>query len=170
MNFQSPFINPYGMAPQYQPPVPVPAQQVVRVNGENGARAYALGANSSALLLDESGLMVWLITSDGAGYKTVQAYDITPHKNTPDPDYGSLEDRIRRLEERVNGNTGNTSAAGEKQRRADGAAREADDEYGARRAEPAGRAEQPRYEQSADEAGYGHRSEARRRSDGRLPE
>ena len=170
MNFQSPFINPYGMAPQYQPPVPVPAQQVVRVNGENGARAYALGANSSALLLDESGLMVWLITSDGAGYKTVQAYDIEPHKNAPDPNYESLEDRIRRLEEKVNGNTGNTSAVREKQYAADAAARPADDEYGARRAEPAGRAEPARYEQSADEAGYGYRSEARRRSDGRLPE
>ena len=166
MNFQSPFINPYGMAPQYQPPVPVPAQQVVRVNGENGARAYALGANSSALLLDESGLMVWLITSDGAGYKTVQAYDITPHRTAPAPDYGSLEDRIRRLEEKINGNTGNTSAAGEKQYVPDASARQADDDRGPYRAEPAAGAKPAYYEQSADEAGYGHRAEARRRSDG----
>ena len=169
MNFQSPFINPYGMAPQYPPVMPAAAQQVVRVNGENGARAYQIGANSSAMLLDESGLMVWLVTSDGAGYKTVQAYDITPHREAQAPDFGSLEDRIRRLEEKVNGNTGNSSAAGEKQYVPAGAARQADDEYGPRRGEPAGRAEPARYEQPADEAGYGHRSEARRRSDGGLP-
>ena len=73
--YQSPFINPYGfMQQQYQAPQiqqPAAQQQVVRVNGENGARSYQIGPNSSAILLDESGLMVWLVTSDGAGYKTV---------------------------------------------------------------------------------------------------
>ena len=110
MNYNNPFINPYGMAPQYQPPIAPASQQVVRVNGENGARTFQIGANGSALLLDESGLMVWLVTSDGAGYKTVQAYDITPHKEAQAPDYGSLEGRIKRLEEIVNGNSGNSPA------------------------------------------------------------
>ena len=163
MNYQNPFINPYGMAPQYPQPVMTPAaQQVVRVNGENGARAFQIGANSSALLLDESGLMVWLITSDGAGYKTVQAYDIAPHKAEPGPDFGSLENRIKRLEEIVNGNTCNTSAAEQKQHGAPGAARAADDERGAYRAEPAAGAKPAYYEQPADEAGHGYRAEARR--------
>ena len=105
MNF--PYGNPYQqqmVQPMVQP------TQVIRVNGENGARAYTLGANSSALLLDESGLMVWLVTSDGAGYKTVTPYDITPHQAQPAPDFGSLESRIKRLEEIVNGNTADTSA------------------------------------------------------------
>ena len=106
--YQNPFFNPYGFMQQPQTPQVAP-QQVVRVNGENGARAFPLGANSSALLLDESGLMVWLATSDGAGYKTVSAYDIVPHKSEPVPDYGSLESRIQRLEEIVNGNARNTS-------------------------------------------------------------
>ena len=106
--FQNPYLNPYGMAPPMPATQPV---QVVRVNGENGARAYQLGANSSALLLDESGLMVWLVTSDGAGYKSVTAYDITPHQAAPAPDFGSLESRIQRLEEIVNGNARDSSAA-----------------------------------------------------------
>lgn len=103
-NYQTPFFNPYGFMGQYQQPqTPVqPSSQVVRVNGENGARSFQMGANSSALLLDESGLMVWLVTSDGAGYKTVSPYDIVPHKSEPQPDYGSLESRIQRLEEIVN--------------------------------------------------------------------
>lgn len=109
--YQNPFFNPYGFMQQPQPVQPQqPPQQVVRVNGENGARAYGIGANSSALLLDESGTMVWLITSDGAGYKSVSAYDIVPHKAESSPDYGSLETRIKRLEEIINGNTRNSSS------------------------------------------------------------
>ena len=111
MNYINPVYNPYGFSQQFQQPVPA-QQQVTRVNGENGARTYQLGPNSSALLLDESGLMVWVVTSDGAGYKTVQAYDISPHQAEKAPDYGSLENRIKKLEEIINGNTGHTSAAG----------------------------------------------------------
>lgn len=106
MNFQNPYLNPYG----FQQPVITPPSQVIKVNGENGARAYQIGANSSALLLDESGLMVWLVTTDGAGYKTVSPYDITPHQVTPAPDFGTLESRIKRLEEIVNASPTDSSA------------------------------------------------------------
>lgn len=109
MNYQNPFFNPYGFMQQSPVPQAQPPVQIVKVSGENGARAYQMGANSSALLLDESGLMVWLVTSDGAGWKTVSAYDIAPHQTEPQPDYGSLESRIKKLEEIVNGNTRNTS-------------------------------------------------------------
>lgn len=117
--FQNPYLNPY-MAPQMMQQPQQQATQVVRVNGENGARAFQIGPNSSALLLDESGLLVWLVTSDGAGYKSISAYDITPHQAAPAPDYGSLESRIQRLEEIVNGSARNSSAA-RKDQPADGA-------------------------------------------------
>ena len=112
MNYQNPFINPYGFQQPYAPAAMPQSgmQQVVRVNGENGARAYQIGANSSALLLDESGTMVWLVTSDGAGYKTVSAYDIAPHQAAQAPDFGSLENRIKRLEELMDGYSGNHAA------------------------------------------------------------
>ena len=130
MNYQNPFLNPYGVPQQYPTQVMQPmqpaAQQVVRVNGENGARTYQLGANSSAILLDESGLMVWLVTSDGAGYKTVQAYDIIPHKAEPDKSYTDLETRIKKLEDMMGGRrnayTGNPSAAGKKPNESTGGA------------------------------------------------
>ena len=99
--YGSPYLNnPFGYNAQTpQLPVqPVQPVQVVRVNGENGARSYQIGPNSSALLLDESGTMVWLITSDGAGYKTVAPYDISPHQTAPSPDFSTLEERIKRLE------------------------------------------------------------------------
>ena len=105
--FQNPYL-PGNQYLQYSNMQPQPVQ-VVRVNGRNGAEAYGIGANSSALLLDESGTMVWLVTTDGAGYKTVSAYDITPHQTAPAPDFGSLESRIAKLEAIVNGSSDSTT-------------------------------------------------------------
>ena len=112
-DFSSPLYNPninpymYAQTPYQQQP----KQDVIKVNGENGARAFPIGANSSALLLDSSGELVWLVTTDGAGYKTVMPYDITPHQATPTPDFTTLEQRIERLEGIINGNTSDTSTA-----------------------------------------------------------
>lgn len=83
-NFNS---NPYQFPPR---------QEVIRVNGENGARAFQLAPNSSVLLLDETDPVVWLAMTDGAGYKTVTPYSISPLVREPQK---SLEDRIKRLEE-----------------------------------------------------------------------
>lgn len=82
---------------QYQP-----AQNVIRVNGENGARALNLPPRSSALALDEGAPIVWLITSDDAGYRTVKPYSITEYRPEPVIDINSLADRITRLEDRLN--------------------------------------------------------------------
>ena len=151
MSYMNPMINPYGFGQPFQPqpvaPVmPTAQQQVVRVSGENGAKTYQIGANSSALLLDESGLMVWLVTSDGAGYKTVSAYDIKPHKEDQKPDYNSLESRIKRLEDVINGrNSTDPYAAGQRENTANAPAGTADDEHGAIRTESAAHAEPARY-------------------------
>lgn len=39
-------------------------QEVIRVNGRNGAEAYQMAPNSSILLLDETAPIVWLKTTD----------------------------------------------------------------------------------------------------------
>ena len=108
--YNNPYLNPYGF--NQQPVLPqMPQTQVVKVNGEPGARSYQIGANSSALLLDESGTMVWLVTSDGAGYKTVAPYDISPHQTAPAPDISNMEDRIKKLEEFMHEFTADPSTA-----------------------------------------------------------
>lgn len=98
--------------PTYMQPQPQPVstwaqsqqrQEIIRVNGENGAKAYQLPPNSSALLLDESAPLVWLIQTDGAGYKTTTPYTIAPYQTQPAPDYNSLAERIQRLEDMING-------------------------------------------------------------------
>ena len=113
-NYVNPYYNPYGQQFQnYQQQMTpqLPQQQVTKVNGENGARAYQMGANSSALLLDECGTIVWLATTDGASYKTLTPYDITPHQQVKAPDYSTLESRITRLEGLVNGYASADSSA-----------------------------------------------------------
>ena len=109
MNYNSPYLPSYGpQTPMYQSYLP--QTQVTKVSGENGARAFQMGANSSALLLDETGTIVWLVTTDGAGYKTVSPYDISPHKTQTQPDFTSLEARVMRLEEMINANATDSSA------------------------------------------------------------
>ena len=111
--YPNPYMNPYMQQP-YQSYQAAPVMQVTKVSGEGGARAFSMGPNSSALLLDESGLMVWLCTSDGAGYKTVTAYDIAPHQEAVKPDYGNLENRVKRLEDMINERTTDSAATRKK--------------------------------------------------------
>lgn len=106
----NPMLNPY-LTPQSQYTQQQPRQEVIKVNGEGGARAFPMGANSSALLLDESGVIVWLVVTDGAGYKTVSPFDITPHQAAPQPDFGDLEKRITRLEEMMSNASANTATS-----------------------------------------------------------
>ena len=75
--------------------------QIVKVNGRNGAEMYQMPPNSSSLLLDESAPIIWLATTDGAGYKSLTAYDIKPHEEVPVPDMRTLEERITKIEEAI---------------------------------------------------------------------
>lgn len=77
-------------------------QEIIKVNGENGARAFQLAPNCSALLLDESNPIVWLVQTDGAGYKTVSPYTITPYQPAPPVDLNALELRLKRVEDMLN--------------------------------------------------------------------
>lgn len=79
--------NPTGPIGQYPQPTPfMPQRQkhgVIRVHGEEGAKAFAMTANDEAILLDETQPVVWLKTTDGAGYPTVTGYSIAPFKTDP---------------------------------------------------------------------------------------
>lgn len=91
---------------------PQTAQQIIEVTGRNGANAISLGPNSSVLALDNTAPLLWLVKTDGAGYKTLVAYDIKPHEEEKPVDYyKDLEDRISKLEETVNAKQSNTTNA-----------------------------------------------------------
>lgn len=168
--YQNPYMNPYGF-PQVQMPMYQPPQkQVEKLNGKNAAMQYPMGANSSAWILDESGLISWLITTDSAGYKTVTAYDINLHKDAPAPDYGTLENRITRLEEIINGrNTTDSSAVRKEQHHRNDSADKANDGHDQICQRPTGHAEPTRYEQPKPETGTGFNPAVRGRFDEGIP-
>ena len=92
--------NPY--MPQLQmPTVLAPQMQVIRVNGEPGVDAFQIGPNSSALLLDETAPLVWLVQTDGAGYKTKTPFDISPHKQEPPAEIKVMDDRFASIDRRL---------------------------------------------------------------------
>ena len=82
--------------------------QVVKVHGRNGAEMYHMLPNSSVLLLDELEPIIYLAQTDGAGYKTITAYDIQLHQELPPVDTRSLEQRISKIEEMLNNEPHNT--------------------------------------------------------------
>ena len=84
----------------YQPMMQQPQQEVLKVTGRNGANALNLAPNSSVLALDTSAPIVWLVTTDGAAYKTCTPYEIKPYEEIST---NSLEKRISRLEELIQG-------------------------------------------------------------------
>lgn len=108
MAFYNPYqqYNPYGYAPVSQQngagSVLPQQSQIIRVNGKNGAEAFRMAPNSSILLMDDNDPIVWLKTSDGAGYCTVTPYTIAPYQSAPSVDVNSLENRVKRLEDMLN--------------------------------------------------------------------
>ena len=76
-------------------------QEIIRVCGENGARAYQMAPNSSVLLLDENNPVIYLKQSDGAGYSTLTSYKISPCEPEKQINTNDLEKRISRLEELI---------------------------------------------------------------------
>ena len=92
------YQNPYAFPTPYQS---YQHQQIIKVHGRNGADTFQMSPNSSAILLDESDPIIYLAQTDGAGYKTITAYDISPHKEVAQMNLQELEQRIARLEERL---------------------------------------------------------------------
>lgn len=85
-------------------------QQIIKVNGINGANAYQLMPNSSVLLLDATSPRIYLAQTDGAGYKTISAYKLTPEIEETPANLTDLSERISRLEEIVNAKSNTTNA------------------------------------------------------------
>ena len=96
--------NPYQQNQQSFMPSQAPRQELVKVNGKPGAEAYQMAPNSSALLLDETAPIVWLAQTDGAGYKTLSPYSISPYQPEPPVDVKSLLQRVEKLEAMINAN------------------------------------------------------------------
>lgn len=83
-------FNAFGQPQPQAMAVPQQGGQIIRVNGENGARAFSMPPNSAAILLDENMDIFYLKSTDGAGYPTINAYEFKPLQkaaSVPTADY-----------------------------------------------------------------------------------
>mgnify|MGYP003296012217 CR=1 FL=1 len=96
-NPYNPVGNVAGINSPYQPQ----RQEIIKVNGREGANAFGLAPNSAVLLLDINQPIIYLKQTDGGGYANVTAYTITPFEQEQKISFDTtdLEKRIKRLEE-----------------------------------------------------------------------
>lgn len=122
-NPYQPMYNPYSCQPMTAQNAQGSQQaamcQITRVNGRNGADALRLAPNSSILLLDENDPIVWLKVTDGAGYATVTPYTIAPYQAAIPVDVNSLEERVKRLEEKLNAKSDDANADGKRKQKSE---------------------------------------------------
>lgn len=100
-----PVVNPYPYMTQPTTTMPMnvpPHYDIVKVSGRQGVDAFQMGPNSSVLLLDETAPIVWLVQTDGAGFKTPTPFSITPYEQPAPINVNDLEERIKKLEGLVN--------------------------------------------------------------------
>lgn len=75
-------------APQvYQPPAQ--QQEIIRVTGMEGARAFPVAPNSRVALFDDGRDVFYIKSADSGGYPTLTAFSFSPLQDTsaPNPDY-----------------------------------------------------------------------------------
>ena len=89
-----------------------PRYEVTRVHGREGMEKLPMGPNSNGLFLDETQNVIWFAQTDGGGYKTLTPYTITPYQEEKPADTASLEARIKKLEDIINGGKSDTGADG----------------------------------------------------------
>lgn len=120
----NPYLPPYAnsiipqpvappVVPQVQPvQMPAPQMQIQTVSGgEESARAFQMGPNSSVILLDANNPLIWFVSTDSSGYKTVKPFTITPYEPEKPVSQDDIKDqfsvinsRLDKLEERMNAN------------------------------------------------------------------
>lgn len=82
--YQPTWVNPYMPSGQgwqvNQLPNVQPVNGIVKVNGRESASQYQLPPNSmSPALFDRDGKTFYIVSTDGTGAKTVEAFDYVPH-------------------------------------------------------------------------------------------
>lgn len=90
MMFQSQFQNPYaallGQNMYNQPQnnqqffQQEPCQNLIRVNGIDGAKAYQMPANSTVALFDSNNDIMYVKSTDGAGFPSIRTFSFTETK------------------------------------------------------------------------------------------
>lgn len=104
---------------QYQQPVPnYSANQLIRVTGIEGAKAYQMPANSTVALFDSGSDLMYIKSTDGAGFPTIRTFQFSEviQKND-NADYSAFVTReeFEELKEMINNGKQSIQKSGRKQ-------------------------------------------------------
>lgn len=113
------FYQPTWNNPYQQPVIPsqptLPVNGITKVNGRDSAMQYQLPPNSmSPALFDNNGQVFYIVSTDGTGMKTIEAFDFSPHIEQPQQsvnvaDFVSraeFEGFVNKVNELIGGNNG----------------------------------------------------------------
>lgn len=85
--FQNPYASLMGQNPYYNQPMNnqqfLPQEQpqaLIRVNGIDGAKAYQMPANSTVALFDSNNDIMYVKTTDGAGFPSIRTFSFSEIK------------------------------------------------------------------------------------------
>ena len=85
--FQNPYASLMGQNPYYNQPMnnqqffqQEPTQSLIRVNGIEGAKAYQMNANSTVALFDSNNDLMYVKTTDGAGFPSIRTFNFVEIK------------------------------------------------------------------------------------------
>ena len=73
---QTQYPNTYAAQTTIAPQAPV--DNLIRVTGIDGAKAYQLPPNSSIALFDSNNDIMYIKTTDGAGFPSIRSFSFTP--------------------------------------------------------------------------------------------
>lgn len=79
----------------YTPQVPQqPVQELIRVTGIDGAKAYQMPPNSVVPLFDANNDIMYIKSTDGAGFPSIRTFSFTPMEQVQEP----TQDYVQRSE------------------------------------------------------------------------
>ena len=101
--FQNPYANLLAQNQYYNPQMnnqqiypQIQTQNLIRVNGIEGAKAYKMSANSIVSLFDANDDIMYIKSTDGAGFPSIRTFSFTEVKEQKKPiqqvDYISREE------------------------------------------------------------------------------
>lgn len=104
-NMYLPNVQNYQPSWMYTPSVTQPVNGLVSVTGMEGAKAYQLPPNSSMPLFDANEDMLYVKTTDAAGYPTIRAFSFAPIQQeqeqqadfVPRSEFDALVEKVNKL-------------------------------------------------------------------------
>ena len=95
----------------------VPRRGITKVHGQQGAQSLQMQPDDQCIALDETNpekkTIVWVISTDSRGYKTVcKPYEVIEYIPKPPVNVDDIDNRLKRLEEFLYAKFGNASPDG----------------------------------------------------------